>query len=163
MINRSKQRYIAYAFFTIAFILLTFAFFRKQEIHIENNWYVTVREGDVPQVFTLAPNIPYLVDSENYITHYQLMRKSKAGFMDVICSEDFGAPEGLERILGTNKRTCLRVFNITCSDTTYLSMQFYLTGFVSESATYEVHKNRGGGTPVYFNHKNKKILLYKDF
>jgi hypothetical protein len=164
MINRAKQRHIAYVFFTIAFIFVVLGFMKAQKEHSESNWYVTVDPGDKQKIFIFYPNIPYTIKSDDYILHYGIMTKKRNAVFLEEYSEDFGAPHGLEKILGGyNGSLCLKNYNITCKDTTYYTLTVQLSGFIYESGHYEIHKGKTEGRSVFFNNSKNKLSQVRDF
>jgi len=164
MINRAKQRHIAYVLFAIAFIFIVLSFMKAQKEHSESNWYITMSPGDKPEIFIFYPNIPYTLNSDDYILHYGFMTKNHNSNFIEERSEDFGAPQGLEKIIGGyNGRLCLKIFNITCKDTTYFTLTVQLSGFVNESGHYEIHKGKSDGRSIYYNNSKKKLSLIRDF
>jgi len=163
--TKAKKRFIAYVFFTIAFVFVVISFIISQQEYSKNNWYVTLYQGDKPKIYIFYPNIPYTINSDDYIRRYAFMTKNPYGALIEQCSYEFGAPFGLERILGgtSNGPACLKIFNITCSDTTYFTMNLQLSGFVFESAHYEIHKGRSEGRSVYYDNSSRKLVLAETF
>lgn len=163
MINRAKQRHIAYVFFTIALIFIVLFFLKTQVKHSDSNWYVTVNHGDPQKIFTFYPNIPYTVNSDDYILYFAFMSKNGYGYK-VDYSEKGDAPEGLEKILGGFSGILIpKVLTIICKDTTYFTLTVQLSGFIFESGHYEIHKNVSGGRRFYYDNKKRHFVRAKDF
>ncbi len=164
MINRAKQRYIAYVFVTVTFVFIVLSMIISQKEHSESNWYVTMRPGDKPNIFIFYPNIPYTINSDDYILHYGFMTKNNNSDFIEEHSEDFGAPQGLEKILGGyTGRLCLKNFNITCKDTTYFTLNVQLSGFIYESGHYEIHKGKSEGRSIYYSNKKRQFVTLNEF
>ena len=164
MINRAKRRHIAYVFATITFVFIMISFIISQKKHSESNWYVTVKPGDKAKIFTLLPNITYTLNSDDYITYYAFMHQNENGGYIVDCSFNYNAPVGLEKILGgARDPICLKTFNITCKDTAYFTLNVQLSGFISESGYYEIHKGKSEGRSIYYSNKKHQLVSLNEF
>ena len=75
--TKAKKRFIAYVFFTIAFVFVVISFIISQQEYSKNNWYVTLYQGDKPKIYIFYPNIPYTINSDDYIRRYAFMTKDK--------------------------------------------------------------------------------------
>ncbi|GAB1444153.1 hypothetical protein MASR2M39_29990 [Ignavibacteriales bacterium] len=148
MINRSKHRFIAFVLFTIAFFLFALSFIESHIEHNKNNWYVTVEEGDIAKTFILLPNIPYYVDSDDNISYLSFALIDEHGVPVTALHLKYADTD----LLGeSNGPLCIHHFNITCKDTTYLTIGVYLSGWFTRDAYYEVHKDVKEGRDLYFN------------
>ena len=160
---KAKRRYVAYVFFTLAFLLLVINLLVSQKKYSESNWFVTVEPGDKPKVYVFYPNIPYTIKSDDYILYFAFMSKEN-NYYNVDYSESYGAPEGLEKILGGGPaQVCLKTFNITCKNTTYFTLSVQLSGFIFESGHYEIHKGLSEGRTLFYNNSKRHLYLANNF
>jgi hypothetical protein len=165
LINRAKRRHVAYVFATITFVFLVISFLIAQKGHSESNWYVTMRPGDSPHSFIFYPNIPYTIKSDDWITYLSFLTKEKLPKKYKYFSDyTFTAPGLVESILGGYPAgTCLHYFNITFKDTTCVTINVQLSGFVYESGHYEIHKDKAEGKSIYYSNKKCQFISLEEF
>lgn len=148
MINRARNRFIAFAFFTVALILMVVSFIVSHIEHNKNNWYVSIDKPNAFRSYTLEPNIPYAIISDDNIASISLAVEDERGFQITKYQELFSDTDILNIPDGN---IAYRKFSITCKDTTILTLQVYLSGWFIKDAYYEIHKGMELKRAYYFD------------
>lgn len=144
MVNRAKYRFIAFATFTAALFLFVLSLIVTQANHSDSNWYITVKPGDRDHSFVLLPNIPYAIESDNWISRIAFSRKNRFGYDRQIYYQEYTKPGD-----GHGYYFTQREFHIVSNDTVTLTLGVHLSGFLIKDAYYEVHKDKVVG--IRFN------------
>jgi len=155
MINRAKHRYIAFALFTVALILFGLSFIESHIEHNKNNWYVSIDKPNAFRSYTLEPNVPYAIISDDNFASMSLAVEDERGFPITKCQWTFTDTDILG---GSPGPVAYHKFSITCKDTTILTLQVYLSGWFIKDAYYEIHKDMELKRAYYFDGEK---LTYK--